>query len=228
LTDAVAAEALAAGITDLGLSIPRDARELMLAHCAAVREANERLNLTRITDPPTMVRDHVVDALALLAALRDAGLSPPPDARLLDVGTGAGFPGIPLALANPGWRVLLLDSRRKKAAFLLHAVHEVGIPRVEVLDVRASEIPLAHPELTRAFDLVTARAVGRQDAVLHEVADLVRPGGLLVHFKGPRMTSAERAAGTVAAGRLGFERLPDIPTPQPGRDRRFVVDRAAV
>ncbi len=210
----------------LGLKIATEARELMLRHLTLVRVANETTNLTRITDPESMVRDHVLDGLALLPALAGAGLEIPAGARLLDIGTGAGFPGIPLALARGDLRTTLADSRGPKGRFLVSAVRDLGLEeRIDVLAIRGRELHHHHPELTGAFDVVTARAVSDLSRVLREVKSVVAPGGLVIHYKGPGLDDEEREAGTRDATKYGFETLPEIDAALPGRDRRFVIHR---
>src|SRR5207248_10422409 len=102
---------------------------------------NRRVNLTSVTDPAAVEVRHFVDSLSCLVALRDL-LAEKPAARLVDVGSGAGFPGLPLKLAVPGLRLTLLDSVGKKTAFLEHVVARLGLRDVTVLTGRAEE--LAH------------------------------------------------------------------------------------
>jgi 16S rRNA (guanine527-N7)-methyltransferase len=220
------AELLAGGIDRLGLEIPAEARAHLLRHLELVREGNRSTNLTRISDLGAMVRDHVLDALALLPALARAGLSPPAGAQLLDVGTGAGFPGIPLALARPDLRVSLAESRGPKVRFLHEAVDALGLGgRISVLPHRAREIHHHRPELAGTFHLTTARAVADLARILREVKALVAPGGLVVHFKGPGLSDEERAAGTRDAQRYGFEAISDLEAGLEGKMLRFVIHR---
>jgi 16S rRNA (guanine527-N7)-methyltransferase len=220
------AELLAEGIERLGLEVSGEARAAMLRHLELVREANRTTNLTRITDLGSMVRDHVLDALALLPALARAGLSPPAGARMLDVGTGAGFPGIPIALARPDLGVFLAESRGPKVRFLREAVAALDLAdRVPVLPHRAREIHHHLPALAGTFTLTTARAVADLARVLREVKALVARGGLVVHFKGPGLGDEERAAGTRDAEKYGFDTIPDVEAGLEGRNLRFVIHR---
>ena len=218
-------ERILAGAAALGVDLdePRAAR--MHAHLELVRAANESFNLTRITDRDAMVRDHVLDALALLPALVAAGLEGSLASPALDVGSGAGFPGIPLAIARPdvGW--ILLESRGPKAAFLGEAVDVLQLPNVEVVQARARDLVHVEPAHAAIYRFVTARAVAHVARVLREVKALVAPGGIVAHFKGPNYDAAEQTAGEAAAREHHFEPTAEIPTTQPNRSRRFLFHR---
>ena len=115
--------ALDRGLAELGLELPAGARERLLDYVALLVKWNRTYNLTAIRDPLAMVAHHLLDSLAVLPHLPLAGTG----ARLADAGSGAGLPGIPLALARPQWRVALAESSQKKAAFLRQAARISGI-----------------------------------------------------------------------------------------------------
>lgn len=150
---------------------------------------------TAVRDPDRILDDHLADSLVALelAAVRSA-------AHALDLGSGAGLPGLPLALALPGADVLLLESNRRKAAFISHAALECGVVNATVVAERA--------ETWRSglgcCDLVTVRAVADLDVVAEYAAPLLRPGGSLVAWRGRRDLEAE-ARGRRAAAQLGLE-----------------------
>jgi 16S rRNA (guanine527-N7)-methyltransferase len=209
---------LDAGLDERGIDLPAGARATLLRHLDLVRERNRSVNLTRITDPLAMVRDHVLDSLAALPVLENGG-------RLLDLGSGAGFPGIPLAIARPDLEVLLVESRGKKAAFLEDVAHELELANVTVFAQRARELHHVRPDLAGTIDVVTARAVASLEKVLREVKGLVVPGGVVVHFKGPGLDDAERAAGDRAASRFGFDPAEAVGVQRPGTDRQLILHR---
>jgi 16S rRNA (guanine527-N7)-methyltransferase len=121
-----------------------------------------------------MVTHHLLDALAILPHLPQAA-----DLRLIDVGSGAGVPGIPLALARPGWRVMLLDSNRKKSAFLRQAAAELVLPNVDVVASRVEDyVPAIH------FDVAISRAFSDLAQFASAASPLVRSSGLLIAMKG--------------------------------------------
>jgi 16S rRNA (guanine527-N7)-methyltransferase len=169
-----AREALAAGIDALGLEVDDAAQAKLLAYIALLEKWNRTHNLTAIRDPERMVTHHLLDALATLPHLGQQ-----PALRVLDVGSGGGVPGVPLAIARPDWRVTLLDSNRKKAAFLRQAVAEVPLPNVVVAATRVEDYA---PDAQ--FDVAISRAVAELSTFVAATRRLVRAGGRLMAMKG--------------------------------------------
>ncbi len=132
---------------------------------------NRRFNLTAITEPADMVTHHLLDSLAVHRHLHGA--------RIADVGTGAGFPGLPLALANPERRFSLIDSNGKKVRFVSHAAHALGLVNVEALQARVESL---RPEVP--FDTVMARAFAALPALVRAVEPLCGPGTRILALKG--------------------------------------------
>ncbi len=191
------------------LTLPVDAGQLASAgdFLALLLAMNAHLNLTSITDPAEAWTRHVLDAWTLLPEL--AGL--PPGRRVLDLGSGGGVPGIPLAIARPDLRFTLVDATSKKAAFLEDAAKALGLSNVAVVADRAES--LAKTSLAGSFDVVTARAVAKLDALLPWVAPFARGGGRLLLIKGERadaeLTAAKRA---LSRCKLAHERTVVTPT----------------
>jgi 16S rRNA (guanine527-N7)-methyltransferase len=182
-----------------------------------VLRGNERMNLTRIVEPEEFLRKHVLDSLLpflVVPALRDL----PERLALADLGSGAGFPGLPLSRFRPGWTVTLLERTRKKAAFLAETVEELGLANVRVLAADARE---AAPLLGRC-DVVTARAVGEIADVARAAAGLLAPGGLLVHYKGD-VSGEELEEGARAAGKIGLAQEGPFAYELPPDAKRAVV-----
>jgi 16S rRNA (guanine527-N7)-methyltransferase len=180
-------------------------------------EWNERFNLTAITDPGEILVRHFLDSLSLLSVFdRD-------EARVLDLGAGAGFPGLPLKIERPAWRVVLLEATGKKVTFLQHMIEVLGLQNVEAVQGRAEE--LAHqPSYRGAFDLVTARAVAALPILLEYAAPFCRVGGRMIFPKKGDLT-AELARGNIAAHQLGATLKDDVAVALPGvnDDRRLLV-----
>jgi 16S rRNA (guanine527-N7)-methyltransferase len=168
------AQSLAAGVTALGVDIDPTAQAKLLAYLALLDKWNRTHNLTAIREPARMVTHHLLDALAVLPHLPDTS-----ELRLLDVGSGGGVPGLPLAIARPRWRVTLLDSNRKKAAFLRQAVAELEVNNAEVVAARVEDFA---PEVR--FDVAISRAFSDLVAFAKAALPLVRPGGSIVAMKG--------------------------------------------
>ena len=132
---------------------------------------NRRFNLTAITDRADMVTHHLLDSLAVHRYLHGA--------RIADVGTGAGFPGLPLALANPERRFTLIDSNGKKVRFVSHAAHALGLMNVETVQARVEALRPDAP-----FDTVLARAFAALPQLVRTVTPLCGPGTRVLALKG--------------------------------------------
>lgn len=157
---------------------------------------NTRVNLTAITDPTEVLLKHFLDSLSLLEIYRKK------QARVLDIGAGAGFPGLPLKLARPQWSMVLLEATGKKVNFQRHMIELLGLQQIEALHGRAEEV--AHrPSYRASFDLVTARAVATLPVLLEYASPFCRVGGwLLLPRKGD--LADELAQGQRAARQLGL------------------------
>ena len=176
--------------------------------------ANERMNLTRITVREAAEVQHVGDSLTLLPFLPAAAF------RLVDVGSGGGVPGIPLAIARPDAAVLLVESTKKKAAFLEQTAKELGLQNVTVSQERAEDVGQSASRET--FDVAVARAVASLDWLAEWLLPLVKKGGRVLAMKGERaateLPAAERAIKFLGGG-------PPVvhPIELPGTEHRVVV-----
>ncbi len=162
-------------------------------------EWNRKFNLTSITDARGIQIKHFLDSLSVLLVLRCA-----PDARLADVGTGAGLPGIPLKIVCPRLRLTLVESSRKKAAFCKLAVEDLGLKDVKVVNARAEEVG-RDPAHREQYDWAVARAVAQMPVLLEYLLPLVKVGGHALAMKGedaPSETQAAARALEVLGGRL--------------------------
>lgn len=177
----------------------RPALEALYGHLVGV---NRWLNLTTITEPRDYLKLHVLDSLALIGDARLRHLSE--GSPCVDLGSGGGYPGLPLAMWHPMAPWSLVDARKKKAEFLQAACTLTGNPRAMGRHLRGGEVSNRVPELWRKCQLVTCRAMGQADAVLTEAADLVRPHGHVAVYKGPAFTGEERERALAVGGRLGY------------------------
>ena len=166
--------ALDRGLEGLALPLPPEAREKLLAYTALLAKWNRTYNLTAIRDPYEMVTHHLLDSLAVMPHLPlQAGEA------LADVGSGGGLPGIPLAIAQPAWRVTLNDASEKRAAFLRQASFELALPNVSVHEGRVEAWRPA-----QRFSLVISRAYAELAQFIASCRHLVAPGGILAAMKG--------------------------------------------
>jgi 16S rRNA (guanine527-N7)-methyltransferase len=161
------------GIADLGLALPQSATGRLLDYLALLAKWNRVYNLTAIREEAQWVSLHLLDSLVVVPHL--------PPGRVVDVGSGAGLPGIPIALACPDRQVTLLDSNQKKGAFLTQASTELALANVKVVIERAESY---HPDT--AYDVVISRAFASIADFIRIAGHLCRPGGLLAAMKGVR------------------------------------------
>ena len=184
-------------IAALGIELePHDLHRLG-RYLALLLDANTRFNLTAITDPNEAWMRHVLDSLTLLPLIASAEAS-----RVIDVGSGGGLPGIPLAIAMPHVRFTLLEATGKKARFLNEAVQQLGLTNVEVVNDRAEAVGQESSGMCREqFDVVIARAVGRLPVLLELTVPLAKVGGHVLAMKG------EKAAGEIAESKAALHRL---------------------
>jgi len=190
----------AEGLGGLGVTLDAGQTAQLGDYLARLLAMNESLNLTAIVDPDAAWTRHALDALSLVPHLQ--GL--PAGATVLDVGSGGGVPGIPLAIARPDLSVMLLEATQKKAQFLTDVSAAVGLVNVEVVAERAEVF--AETNLARSFDAVTARAVARIEALLPWTAPFAKPGGRLLFIKGQKADEELRAAKK-ALGRFRAKHL---------------------
>ena len=160
---------LVAGLAKLDQ--PAHLHDPLLAFLHLLEKWNAAYNLTAVREPEKMVTHHVLDSLAVMPYLRGP--------RVVDVGAGAGIPGIPLALAYPNFEFVLLDSNAKKTRFIMQAIHELGLTNVTVERARAENYRPARP-----FDTVITRAFASLAEMLQMTQHLGAPDGVFVAMKG--------------------------------------------
>jgi 16S rRNA (guanine527-N7)-methyltransferase len=181
-----------AGLASMAIDLPEAAVNRMAAHLELVAKWNRVHNLTAVRETEQMVVLHLLDSLSVLPHLGAAR-------SLVDVGTGAGFPGIPVAIARPDIRVTLLDSSHKKAIFLEQARAELGLDNVAVACERVQE---HRPE--RGYDVVLSRAFSELADFVGQAGHLAAPQGRFLAMKGvypfeeiARVPATHRVAGVV-------------------------------
>ncbi len=182
----------------LGIELAHETLERLDAYLDLLLEANQRTNLTAIRERDAAWRRLLIDSLTPLP-----GLQTHPPAKAVDIGTGAGLPGIPLAIALPQTRFSLIDSTGKKIAFLRSVVESLSLPNVDLHPERVETLgqESVHRE---QYDLAISRAVGPMNVILEYSLPLLRVGGLMVAMKGPKVTS-ELEVASDALLKLGGE-----------------------
>lgn len=196
-----------------GFTLTGDQCELFLRYMLELQEWNRTTNITRIVEPRAVAIKHFLDSILITRFIDTAAK------HIADVGSGGGFPGIPLAILDPGCRVVLIESVRKKCAFLQHAVRCLRLANAEVCNCRAELYPAP-----AAFDLAVSRAVASLSEIFRISSRLIRPGGSIACMKG-RLPAEEIAAlKTGAKGGLSLKTHP-YRLPEQGDERSLVIMR---
>ena len=179
------------GLTTLGL--PTGGIPALIRYADLLVEKNKVMNLTAITEPADIATLHFLDSAALLTLADWKGKT------VADIGTGAGFPGLPLRIVDPSIRLTLLDAQNKRVEFLKEVCGELGLANVECVHARAEEFAADHRE---GFDLVTSRAVAALPLLCELCLPLVKVGGYFAAMKSVD-ADAELASAAHAIGVLG-------------------------
>ncbi|KAJ4790059.1 Ribosomal RNA small subunit methyltransferase G [Rhynchospora pubera] len=194
----------------LSLSLSPHQRDQISLYVHALLQWNQRMNLTAVKDQSQVMTRHVQDSLSLLSPLHRAysahcSSSSTHSITLVDVGSGAGLPGLILAIACPGWKFTLLDSMHKRCAFLEHVVHLTGLSNVNILCDRAENVGQS-PHFKEVFDVAVARAVAELRILAEYCLPLVRVGGLFLAAKGndpqEEIENAKKAVNLLGASIL--------------------------
>lgn len=164
------------GARELGIEIDQRVSASFSTHASELINWNRRINLTAITSPRDIAIMHFLDSLAPVACIPDS-------ARLLDIGSGGGFPGIPLKIVKPSIAVLLIDGVRKKVNFLKHVLRILHLEKSEALQIRAENIQ-KNPEFAHSYDVIISRALSDLKSFVKNAIPLLAKQGTIVAMKG--------------------------------------------
>lgn len=195
--------ALAPEAARLGVPLDESAAERFEAYLRLLQEWEGRAGLTAVNDPAEIQRRHFGESLALLVALRSAALIPPVEAiSIADIGTGAGFPGLPMRIVAPDLHLTLIEAQARRCRFLEAVVATLDLPDVTVVQARAEDAG-RDPSLREAFDLVVARALAPLPVLIEYALPLLREGGVLATPKGSRAESERHEADAALSALRG-------------------------
>ncbi len=201
-------EAVRRGAADLGIETAPRHLEAFSIHGRELLFWNRRSSLTAITDPAQVAEKHFVDSLVPLRWI-------PPNATLLDVGSGAGFPGIPLKVFRPDLSVVLIEAAAKKVSFLKHVIRLMGLPGIEAVHIRAeqmaAQVDAAGKGPKNRFDVVVSRAVGSPETMIPLVLPMLGENGILLAMLGkaaPAASAVGKRLGAMEIAEAFDYRLP--------------------
>jgi 16S rRNA (guanine527-N7)-methyltransferase len=177
-------ELLTSGAEELGVALSTEQANSIFVFLTELKKWNQKINLTAIQDERDVVIKHVLDSLAYIKGIPwTQGL------KLLDMGSGAGFPAVPIKLAHPEMMVTMVEAVQKKATFLRHIIRMLKLAGIEVQDKRTEKLPHVFHD---SFDLVTARAFADMDRVIMSGRPFLKRGGLMVLSRGPEENIARQ------------------------------------
>ncbi len=208
---------IAAAAAAVGAKLEPDQIVLFLSYLDTISIWNEKINLVSMKSSQDILIKHVIDSLVPLRFL------PNPSARLLDIGSGGGFPGIPLKIASPSLQVTLLEASRKRSSFLKHVVRTLHLKNIDVLNRRA-ESCLKTMAYEHYFDVVISRAVFKLSELMIYAGYFLADQGLLIAMKGPdvhdELADAEPARVSATLVRLASH---DFSLPVTGDPRKILI-----
>ena len=199
-----------------GIPFGADLPEKLYIYFTLLEEWNSRMDLTAVTEEDETLDKHFVDSLTVLKTGLIAS-----NARMIDVGTGAGFPGLVIALARPDLRVTLLDAQQKRLTFLERVSGETGTENVTIVHARAED-GARKPELRERFDYAAARALAPANVLCEYLLPYVKVGGRALCWKGPALKD-ELESGRKAAHLLGGRLEMPVSCPVAGRDWEHMI-----
>ncbi|MDH3693775.1 MAG: 16S rRNA (guanine(527)-N(7))-methyltransferase RsmG [Gammaproteobacteria bacterium] len=200
-------DSITKGASDLGIVLPDEAPQRMLNYLQELQSWNQHHNLTAIDNLDKMVTHHLLDCLSILPFIRSD--------CVCDIGSGAGLPGIALALAQPGLQVTLVESRAKKVSFLLHVLN-----KIETTNVITEQIRVEDFKPDAQFDTITARALAPLDKLFSLCRHLVKPGGCILAMKS---SNVEKELAQLSAAEQAGCRLEQLAVPGVNARRCVVI-----
>ena len=175
---------------ELDIELTPEQLDQLARYLAMVLDENRTTNLTAVREEDAAWRRLIIDSLTVLPGLDELE----PGSKVIDVGSGAGLPGMPVAIARPNLQITMLESTGKKAAFIQRAIDALGLPNAKVLQERA-ETAGQDPKYRESFDACINRAVGPMNVLLEFAMPLVQTGGRVLAMKGPRVEQELEDAG---------------------------------
>lgn len=206
------------GAAQMGLKVNRQQALLFSRHAQLLMQWNRKINLTAITDPADIAVKHFLDAIAPINHI-------PAHGHLLDIGTGAGFPGIPLKIMRPRQPMTLIDSVRKKINFVKYTIRDLSLQHIEALHTRAEGLSNQCP-VDDKFDVIVCRALADMESAVRLAAPLLNPKGSIILYRGPQKPADPTPLGCRAWHHDGLtyqRKTISYPLPLFGDARSFTI-----
>ena len=175
------------GAGNLNIHINRKVTDQFSIHATELIKWNRKINLTTITDPVEVAVKHFLDSIIPVRVMPESG-------RLLDIGSGGGFPGIPIKIMIPSLSVTLIDASRKKVSFLKHIIRNIKLTEIDARQIRAEELANEKPA-KNFFDVIICRAFSRLDKIILKALPLLTKDGIIIAMKGKLSDSELESAG---------------------------------
>ncbi len=205
------------GAAQFGVQLSEEKLSAFTVYKELLLEWNQKINLTAIEEDKDVVLKHFVDSLSIIPFLNNSK-------TLIDVGTGAGFPGLPVKIAKPDLEVVLLDSLEKRVGFLNRVINELNMEKITALHSRAEDAGNS-PKYREQFDAVTARAVAALPVLLEYCMPLVRTGGIFIAMKGSSISDTDEAGKALNILGGTIEEVKEFYLPGSDMKRNIIVIR---
>ena len=187
----------------LGYLLNIEQQEKFYKYMNLLNEWNKKINLTAIEEPKEIITKHFIDSLSILGYIEESE-------KVADIGTGAGFPGIPIKIAKSSIEMTLIDSLNKRIGFLNEVIKEIELNNIEAIHSRAEETG-QNKKYRESFDIVTSRAVAKLDVLVEYMLPLVKVGGKCICMKGPdceqEIKDAKKAINVLGGTEINIEKF---------------------
>lgn len=201
---------------DLSISFSVEQLEQFFEYMKLLLDWNERMNLTAIIEPNEIILKHFIDSITILKEIED-------NSKIVDVGTGAGFPGVPLSIMNPTFKITLVDSLNKRLIFLQEVVKKLRLKNIEIVHARAEELG-QNKKYRESFDIATSRAVANLSTLSEYLIPLVKINGKVISMKASNakeeIDEAKKAIN-VLGGKI--EKIDEFNLPRTNIGRTIIV-----
>jgi 16S rRNA (guanine527-N7)-methyltransferase len=183
------------GLIELGLAAADEQINAFMTLLSELKRWNRAYNLTGLKEDEDIVIKHFLDSLLYLKAM------PAGEVKVADIGSGAGFPGIPITIIRPEIEMYLIEPTEKKCAFLRHVIRQLGLKKIEVIEKRIEEIKVTR-ELSSSVDIAVTRALFDVKDFVKKASHILKPGGTLILNKGPKVEEELKTLGDIRFGLL--------------------------